>query len=134
MNEAKAIINIKEGIIELQGPVEFVRTYLDRYHDAVKGRQGEEERKESPQVKAEPVPEKEPASPEMPVTCIGTIRDFIISSFFNEQRSFVDVKKQFGKGQVVYPDKTIRAGLSRLVKTGVLGTNGKRRGLRYSQI
>jgi DNA-binding transcriptional regulator PaaX len=34
----------------------------------------------------------------------------------------------------VYPDKTIRAGLSRLVKTGVLGTNGKRRGLRYSQI
>ena len=37
MDEAKVVINLKEGIIELQGPVDFVRHYLDMYRPAIKG-------------------------------------------------------------------------------------------------
>jgi hypothetical protein len=40
MDEAKVVINVKEGIIELQGAVGFVRHYLDTYRSAIKGSQG----------------------------------------------------------------------------------------------
>ena len=36
MDEARVVINLKEGIIELQGPVDFVRHYLDTYQFAIK--------------------------------------------------------------------------------------------------
>ena len=39
MDEARVVINLKEGIIELQGPVDFVRHYLDTYQPAIKGLQ-----------------------------------------------------------------------------------------------
>ena len=37
MDQAKAIINLNEGIIQLEGPVEFVQCYLERYAPAMKG-------------------------------------------------------------------------------------------------
>jgi hypothetical protein len=35
MDEARVVINLKEGIIELEGPVDFVRHYLDMYQSAI---------------------------------------------------------------------------------------------------
>ena len=37
MDQARAIINLNEGIIQLEGPVEFVRCYLEKYAPAMKG-------------------------------------------------------------------------------------------------
>ncbi len=39
MDEARVVMNLKGGIIELQGPVDFVRQYLDTYQLAIKGLQ-----------------------------------------------------------------------------------------------
>ena len=36
MDQAKAVINLNEGIIQLEGPVEFVRRYLEKYAPATK--------------------------------------------------------------------------------------------------
>jgi hypothetical protein len=35
MDEARVVINLKEGIIELEGPVDFVRHYLDMYQSTI---------------------------------------------------------------------------------------------------
>jgi len=37
MDQAKAVINLSEGIIQLEGPVEFVQRYLEKYALAMKG-------------------------------------------------------------------------------------------------
>ena len=37
MDQAKAIINLNEGVIQLEGPVEFVERYLEKYAPVVKG-------------------------------------------------------------------------------------------------
>ncbi len=36
MDEARVVINLKEGVIEIQGPVDFVRHYFDLYQPAIK--------------------------------------------------------------------------------------------------
>ena len=36
MEQAKVVMNLKEGIIELEGPLEFVQKYLDTYYPTVK--------------------------------------------------------------------------------------------------
>jgi hypothetical protein len=147
MTEAKAIINVKDGIIELSGPVDFVRQYLDRYQSALETVQ--EKTPAAPEAKAvkEPVPPvakavkapvtptakkvKEPATPAAapvaaetkPETCIGAIRSSIQSGFFNQPRSFSDVRHHLD----------VWAGLMRLVKVGTLRMVGKGRGKRYSR-
>jgi hypothetical protein len=35
MTNAKALINLTEGTIQLEGPVTFVREYLDKYSPAM---------------------------------------------------------------------------------------------------
>ena len=39
MEEARVVIDLKEGVIELQGPVDFVRHYLEIYQRSIKGLQ-----------------------------------------------------------------------------------------------
>jgi hypothetical protein len=133
MDEARAIINVKEGTIELQGPVDFVRFYLNRYQPAITVNQAVTKGNEELPVITEPSPEKKPAAPIERSTCIGAIRGFITSGFFNQRRSFADVRKHLSEGGFVCREKTIRAGLSRLAKTDVLNTIGKGRGLRYTR-
>ena len=37
MDQARAVINLNEDVIQLEGPVEFVQRYLERYAPAIKG-------------------------------------------------------------------------------------------------
>ena len=39
MDQAKAVINLNEGVIQLEGPVGFVQRYLEKYAPAKKGYQ-----------------------------------------------------------------------------------------------
>jgi len=40
VDEARVVINLKEGVIELQGPVDFVQRYMDAYQLVAKGPEG----------------------------------------------------------------------------------------------
>jgi hypothetical protein len=166
MDEAKAIINIKEGIIELSGPVDFVRQYLDRYQSAIKIETAPEKAPAAPAAPtakvvkepalpvtkaikgpAAPAPvapaanaKKEPTLPPAPIatktkpeTCIGAIRSSIQSGFFDEPRSFSDVRHHLDENKIDYNEKAVRAGLTRLAKLGTLRMVGRGRGKRYSR-
>jgi hypothetical protein len=168
MDLAKAIINIKDGIIELSGSVDFVRQYLDRYQSALET--VPEKAPVAPEAKAVKAPTiqvaravkepaaavaspvaksvKEPAAPETapvvsaaapvaakpkPETCIGAIRTSIQSGFFNQPRSFSDVRHHLDEDKFDYSQRVVRAGLTRLAKVGTLRMTGKGRGKRYSR-
>jgi hypothetical protein len=129
MDEAKAIINIKEGIIELQGPVDFVRQYLDRYQSAIKGLPKNDK---SAPVRA-PATKVTKAAKIKRETCIGVIRSYIQLGYFNEQRSLADVRAHLNEEKYEFNEKAVRAGLTRLAKLGTLNMTGKGRGKRYSR-
>jgi hypothetical protein len=138
MEEAKAVINLKEGFIELQGPVDFVQHYLEMYRPAIKGLQR--------------APQEATAGPEKPrrlsrrrgrksagaagvkrVSCTAAIRNEFEAGFFDEPKTTSDIKRRLGEAGFKFSDGNVRNSLKRLTDTGVLSANGKGGTLRYSK-
>jgi hypothetical protein len=139
MDEARVVINLKDGIIELQGPVDFVRHYLDTYQPAIKGLQSlPKEAAVSPE-KAKALPRKRKAAPAAKaekgerISCTGAIRSDLGAGFFNEPRSTGEVKQRLSETGFTFTDSNVRNSLRRLAKSGVLGTSGRGTSLRYQR-
>ena len=137
MDEAKVVINLKEGIIELQGPVDFVRHYLDMYRPAIKGLEKSPQQATVTLEKTKAVPRKRKATPAAkakrakPVSCTGAIRSDLEAGFFDEPRSTSDIKQRLSEARFNFTDSNVRSSLKRLAKSGALVTAGRGGTLRY---
>ena len=141
MGEARVIINLKEGIIELQGPVDFVRHYLDTYQPAIKGLQDLPKFKEvvaSPE-KAKALPRKRKTAPAAKAkkgkrtSCAGAIRSELKAGFFDEPRSTSEVKRQLSQTGLTFTDEGVRVSLRRLSLAGSLDAVREGRSVRYQR-
>jgi len=139
MDEAKVIINLKEGIIELQGPVDFVRHYLDMYQPAIKGLESLSQQAAVPLEKAKALPRKRrttraaKAERAKPISCATAIRSDLEAGFFNEPRSTGDIKQRLSEAGFNFTDSNVRNSLKRLTKSGALAATGRGGTLRYHQ-
>lgn len=137
VDEAKAIIDVKKGIIELEGPVDFVRRYLGKYQPAIHHLRG------LPKAIA-PSPEKAgpPLETKITVTRLkaqrgvsgpgaAAIGKYLESGFFEQPRSFRDVREHLVNNRVACKDSLVRANLKKLVIAGSLKTTGIASALRY---
>ncbi len=140
MDEARVVMNLKEGIIELQGPVDFVRHYLDTYQLAIKGLQNlpkdvavsEQKAKASP-LKRKEVPRSK-AGETKRATGAGAIRGYLQEGFFDESRSTREVKQRLNEMGLTRTGNAVRASLGKLSADGLLDrvANGKR-SVRYQR-
>lgn len=134
MDQAKAIINLKEGLIELEGPVDFVREYLNRFAgkglkttpNGVKATPAEEGVK----VKARPVRRKMGRRTRR-ITAVKAVRAEAKAGFFNEPRSTGDVKQRLEEKGLSFSKNSIRIGFNRLIQAGLLSRTGAARNARY---
>lgn len=139
MDEARVVINLEEGIIELQGPVEFVRRYLDMYQPAIKGLQGLPRGVAVGPEKTKALPRKRKAQPgakaekEKPASCTGSIRSNLEAGFFDEPRSTGEVKQRLSEAGLTCTDNAIRTSLMRLSRAGLLDRVSKGRSGRYQR-
>jgi len=137
MDEARVVINLKEGIIELQGPVDFVRHCLDTYQPAIKGLQSLPKDVAVSPEKARALSRRRKAAPGIRAekgkrtSCAGAIRSDLEAGFFNEPRSTGEVKQQLSETGLTFTDGAIRTSLRRLVNSGLLGMTGRGRAVRY---
>ena len=137
MVEAKVVINLKEGIIELQGPVEFVQHYLNAYQPAIKGLQNLPKGVVMSPEKAKVAPRKRKAAPSAKnkkgkqTPCTKAIRNALETGFFEEPRSTGEIKKRLGETGFTFTDSNIRNSLTRLAKAGTLVTMGRGSKLQY---
>ena len=135
MDRVKAVINLKEGIIQLEGPVGFVRRYLDLYRPDAGGLGGR------PQGKAATAKKEAPARATKPVrrkrvrakrgSCIGAIRTEIKSGFFAEPKSTQEVKQRLVEKGAACTDHSVRMNLKRLAERGLLAPLKEGRAIRY---
>lgn len=121
MEIVKAVINLKEGVIELEGPQDFVEKYLELYRpDASKWQsalslKGEAKMKEK--VPRQARPPKVKGAP----SCRGRIRTLIDEGYFKEPHTSTEVmnwlKEQKG---AIYGFGPVTAALNTLIKSGTL--------------
>lgn len=135
MEQAKAIINLKEGVIQLEGPVEFVRQYLDLYRPAVSGLAGAPRgttRTSKKEISAKPAPlGRRRRGRAKRASCADAIRTEIQSGFFAEPMSTEQVKQRLVEKGMTCTDNSIRMNLRRLSESGLLSPLKEGRTVRY---
>ena len=129
MDQAKAVINLNEGIIQLEGPVEFVQRYLEKYAPAMKGLSTPEPQASSlgDQVEVRGRPRGGQRS------CTRAIRAEIKAGFFDEPRSTRAVRERLTEKGMACSSGVLRISLRKAVEEGKLGTAGRGRGLVYTR-
>jgi len=129
MDQAKAVIKLNEGIIELEGPIEFVERYLERYGAAIRGL---------------PVAEPQHAGPPRTVkargkarggqrSCTRAIRAEIKAGFFDAPKSNRAVKERLTEKGVSCSSGLLRTSLKKVVGEGRLSPTGRGRARLYSR-
>ena len=121
MDMVKATINLKEGVLELEGPQEFVEKYLDLYRPDVHKWQSVPSQKGEVKTKEEAPKRVRAAKPKGTPSCLGRIRTLINEDYFKEQRTSTEVmnwlKEQKG---AIYGSGPVTAALNNLIKSGKL--------------
>ena len=126
MEQAKAVINLKEGVIQLEGPVEFVRHYLDIYRFSIRELQGAaEDVAATKERRASAVGRSEGAKP---VSCSSAVREEFESGFFAEPRSVRETSQRLIEKGITCTSESIRMALNRLCGEG-LADRVKKKGL-----
>ena len=134
MEEARVVIDLKEGIIELEGPVDFVRHYLEMYQPSVKGLQVSSRRAaglEAP--KGSRRGRKPGRGVGKRVSCTAAIRKEVADGFFDEPRATGDIKRRLREDGYEFNDGNVRNSLKRLTAVGALDATGKGGTLTYSK-
>jgi hypothetical protein len=130
MDEARVVIDLKEGVIELEGPVDFVQHYLEEYRPAIKRLGGSTQRAAG--VKAAPRRRRTGRGGKS-IPCTRAILNELEAGFFDEQRSTGEIKQRLIEAGFSFNDGNVRNSLRRLVAAGTLGSVGKSSTLRYQR-
>ena len=139
MDEARVVINLKEGIVELQGPADFVQHCLDMYGPAIRGLLGLPGEAATKPEKTKPLPRERKvrtvarARKGKPTSCMGGIRSDLKAGFFDKPRSIGEIKQRLSEAGITVTDGGVRANLRKLTLDGLLDAVKKGRSVRFQR-
>ena len=138
METVKAVINVGEVTIQLEGPREFVERYLDQYQAIIEkglsststsrrtSKETEVEKAEKPTPKRTRIVRPKAGPPKS-----EKIIELISEGFFKEQRTTADVRERLLEKGVRYESGLTSATLNNLFNSGKLERTGVGRGAKY---
>lgn len=133
--DVKALINLKDGTIQLEGPQKFVEKYLDQYDSLIKNVKTfspVSPAKEKPVTESEEAPKRtRTVRPKAGSACGEKISVLMSEGFFKEQRTREDVQKKLLEKGVRYESGLISATLNNFFKSGKLEKTGVGRDAKY---
>jgi hypothetical protein len=133
VGDVKALINLKDGTIQLEGPKEFVEKYLDKYDIMIKNSKTFtplSPNKEKPE--AEEAPKRtRVVRPKAGPACGEKISELISEGFFKEQRTREEVQKKLLEKGLRYESGIISATLNNFFKSGKIEKTGVGRNAKY---
>jgi len=139
MEDAKVVINLKEGIIEIEGPADFVRHCLQMYAPTIEGLQGLPQDAAVRPEKTESLPRERKAGAVTKerrgkrASVMGTIRSDLEAGYFDEPRSTEEIKRRLSEAGLTFTDSGVRANLRRLTLDRLLNTLRKGRSVRFQR-
>jgi hypothetical protein len=130
MTTARVLIDLQEGIIEIEGPVEFVEKHMTRFLS------DEEASVEDKPVRRRGRPAKTVKSSrkKRKASCGKVISNLLETSFFNKARGFGVIKQEVLKGVPDCSDNLIRNAIKETVASGKLSASGAGRGMKYNRV
>jgi hypothetical protein len=119
VDTVKAVINLQEGIVELEGPQDFVEKYLELYRpDAKKWQVALSEKGESKTKEKAPAKRARAVRPKAGTSCTGRIRNLIDEGYFKDPRTSVEVRNWLKEQKgAPYSDGPVTAALLYLIKS-----------------
>ncbi|MFU8796677.1 MAG: hypothetical protein ACNA7X_05230 [Dehalococcoidia bacterium] len=138
MEDAKVVINLKEGIIEMEGPADFVKQCLDMYGPGIRRLLGLPQDTAAAPEKAGGVPRKRKAAVARPrrgrrATVMATMREDLEVGFFDKPRSTAEIKQRLSDAGLTFTDTGVRANLRKLTQDGVLDAVKKGRSVSFKR-
>jgi len=138
MEDAKVMINLKEGIIEIEGPADFVKHCLDMYEPGIRGMLGLPQDTTAAPKNASVAPQKRKAAVAKPrtrrrATVMATMRDDLEAGFFDKPRSTAEIKQRLSDAGLTFTDTGVRANLRKLTQDGLLDAVKKGRSVRFKR-
>ena len=132
MTEARVFIDLKEGVIELEGPIEFVEKYMAKY---APGGQVTETVSEKPVVKRGPGRPPKAGKParKKKISCDKIVADLTAAGFFGQARGFGSIKSEMTMVEPTCSDNKIRKALKNAIAGGKLAASGAGRGMKYTE-
>ena len=133
MTEARVFIDLKEGVIELEGPIEFVEKYMAKY---APGGKTAPETVEKPAVKRGPGRPPKAGKParKKKISCDKVVIDLLGAGFFGQSRGFGAIKAEIVTVEPGCSDNKIRKALKNAIAAGKLVSSGAGRGMKYTEI
>ena len=128
MEMVKAVINLKEGVIELEGPREFVEKYLELYRPNAGRWQAALSAKGEVKTKEEAPKRPRIVKPRKGLTCAEKILELRSEGYFKEPRARAEVQQYLKeKKGLIYKANEVAANLKNLFSRGDLQrlTEGK---------
>ena len=138
MDIFKAVINLKEGTVQLEGSQEFVEKYLDKYDSIIEKMQtlpstspiitkkDKAEEAEKPAIKRTRTVRSK-AGP----ACGEKISELISEGFFKEQRTREEIQKKLLEKGLRYESSLISATLNNFFNSGKIERTGVGRNAKY---
>ena len=124
MERVKAAINLKEGVIELEGPQEFVEKYLEKYESRIKEGKtfsSSSDKEDKTNIRKAGSKRQKTRGSKGTASCMGRIRTLIDEDFFKEPKNSKEVvewlKDQKG---ITHTSGQVSAALNQLIKSNTL--------------
>jgi len=139
MEDAKVVINLKEGIIQMEGPADFVQRCLDMYGPGIRGLLGlPQDAPVSTEKAGDAAQERRATAAAKPrrgrqATVMATIRDDLEAGFFDKPRSIAEIKRQLSDTGLTFTDGGVRANLRKLTLDGLLDAAKKGHSVRFQR-
>jgi hypothetical protein len=128
VTEARVFIDLKEGVIELEGPIAFVEKYIAKYAPAAAA----ESVSETPRKRGRPAKKGAVPVTKKKVNADKIISAMIDNGFFSSPKAFGSIKAEALKTAPELSDAKIRKGLKNAENK--LTVSGTGRGTKYMSV
>ncbi|APV43974.1 hypothetical protein Dform_00619 [Dehalogenimonas formicexedens] len=132
MTEARVFIDLKEGVIELEGPIEFVEKYIAKYAPGGAAVQTAVEKPAARRGPGRPPKAGKPVRKKK-VSCDKIVADLTAAGFFGQERGFGAIKSEMTAIDPGCSDNKIRKALKNAIAAGKLASSGAGRGMKYAE-
>ena len=126
MDTVKAVINLKEGVLELEGPQEFVEKYLDQYKQLITSlptAPKTSKTADTAEKEKDKTPKRKLGTRAGP-TSTQKVQELLNEGYFKQPKTRTDVQSEILNRGVRFESKEVSAALINSFKGGKLKRTG----------